>query len=261
MKNSPSYSVTSVDHALQLAVILQVEGPLRVSDAAERLGVARSTAHRLLSMLVYRDFAVQDENRCYAAGPVLALAARSHSRVSLLRQVAMPFVESLATRLDESANLMVLFGDHMRFIGTVEGKRVLRVGSREGSVFPAHLVSGGKAIPAELPAEELEAIYAPQAWAGREQERPSLKTLREELQGIPAAGFALNVEATEAGVTAVGRVVHTDDDDLRAAVSVSMPSTRFSTEVLGSVVRGLTMTTAGIERAFARKVAAENATL
>ncbi|WP_312871606.1 IclR family transcriptional regulator [Amycolatopsis acididurans] len=246
--------MTSVDHALQLAVILQVEGPLRVSEAAARLGVARSTAHRLLSMLVFRDFAVQDANRCYAAGPVLSLAARSHSRISSLRLVAMPFLDALAARLDESANLMVLFGDHMRFIGTVEGKRVLRVGSREGSVMPAHLVSGGKAILAELPAGELEALYAPEAWAGREQERPSLDTLRDQLHGIPAAGVALNVEGTEAGVTAVGRVVRTNDDGLRAAVSVSMPSTRFTTEGLGSIVRALTVATAGIEREFARKV-------
>ena len=51
MKNKPAYAITSVDHALQLATVLQVEGPLTVSEAAERLGVARSTAHRLLSML------------------------------------------------------------------------------------------------------------------------------------------------------------------------------------------------------------------
>ena len=44
-----------------------------MSEAAERLGVARSTAHRLLSMLLYRDFAVQDEDRRYDAGPVLSL--------------------------------------------------------------------------------------------------------------------------------------------------------------------------------------------
>jgi IclR family acetate operon transcriptional repressor len=53
VKNRPSYAIASVDHALQLATTLQVEGPLTVSEAAERLGVARSTAHRLLSMLFF----------------------------------------------------------------------------------------------------------------------------------------------------------------------------------------------------------------
>jgi len=56
--------------------MLQVEGSLSVAQAADRLGVARSTAHRLLSMLCYRDFAQQTEDRCYTAGPVLALGVQ-----------------------------------------------------------------------------------------------------------------------------------------------------------------------------------------
>jgi DNA-binding IclR family transcriptional regulator len=207
-------------------------------------------------MLVYRDFAIQDETRCYAAGPVLTLANVSKSRISLLRHVAMPFLESLSTHLNESANLMVLFGDQVRFIGSVEGTQVLRVGSREGSVFPAHLASGGKAILAELTAEEIEEVYASQLRLGREQEQPPLGPLIEELRGIRTAGFALNMGSTESGVTAVGRVVRTGDNELRAAASVSLPSTRFSNESLTSIVRQLTKSTVGIEKAFARRVAA-----
>jgi DNA-binding IclR family transcriptional regulator len=71
----PSDFIASVDHALQLTTVLQVEGSLSISEAAERLGVALSTAHRLLSMLVYRDFAVLEADKRYAAGPVLSLGA------------------------------------------------------------------------------------------------------------------------------------------------------------------------------------------
>ena len=48
-----------------------------------------------------------------------------------------------AGRVAESTNLMVLAGDHVRFIGSVEGTQALRVGNREGMVFPAHRTSGG----------------------------------------------------------------------------------------------------------------------
>ena len=54
---------SSVDHALLPRDDAAGGGALTVTEAAERLGVARSTAHRLLSMLLYRDFAVQDEDR------------------------------------------------------------------------------------------------------------------------------------------------------------------------------------------------------
>ncbi|WP_217697451.1 helix-turn-helix domain-containing protein [Nocardia donostiensis] len=49
---------------------------------AQRIGVAASTAHRLLQMLIYRDFAVQEPDRFYRVGPLLELAARSRSAAS-----------------------------------------------------------------------------------------------------------------------------------------------------------------------------------
>ncbi|WP_213016961.1 helix-turn-helix domain-containing protein [Rhodococcus sp. 3A] len=55
-KNPPAYAISSVDHALRLAAMLHLKGELTVAEAADRLGVARSRAHRLLQMLVYRDF-------------------------------------------------------------------------------------------------------------------------------------------------------------------------------------------------------------
>ena len=71
MKNKPTYSVASVDHALRLATMLQQEGPMRLTDVADRIEVSRSTAHRLLSMLVYHDFAEQLPDRLYGPGSVL----------------------------------------------------------------------------------------------------------------------------------------------------------------------------------------------
>ncbi len=118
--------------------MLQLEGRITVSQAAERLGTARSTAHRLLTMLVYRDFAVQDETAPIHAGPVLELAAHSRSEASRLRAIALPHLRHVADVLDESANLIVRTGENARFVASAECTRALRVGNREGMVFPAH---------------------------------------------------------------------------------------------------------------------------
>lgn len=251
MKNRPAYAIASVDHALQLATILQVEGPLTVSEAAERLGVARSTAHRLLSMLCYRDFAVQDGDRRYVAGPVLALASRSHSRAALLRDVAMPHLTTLSERVAESTNLMVLSGDHVRFIGSIAGTQVLRVGNREGAVFPAHLSSGGVLLLADVPAEQFDAIYSDERWADRPDQRPDPTALRREMRLARKRGFALNNGRTELGVTAVGRAVQGADGRAEAAVSISLPTARYSRTVLPKLVAALAATTADIERDLA----------
>lgn len=91
-KDRPPYAIASVDHALRLASLLQLEGRTTVSDAAARLGVAPSTAHRLLAMLVYRDFAVRD-TREYRVGPLLAAVDHAPSGTAELREAARPHME------------------------------------------------------------------------------------------------------------------------------------------------------------------------
>lgn len=239
LKSPPTYVVGSADHALRIATMLQLEGAFTVSEVADRLGVARSTAHRLLATLVYRDFAVQDEDRSYRAGPVLELAAHSPSDVSRLRATALPYLQRLVAQLGESANLTVRTGDTARFIASVECQQALRVGSREGMVFPAHRTTGGLLMLAELPDDELESIYATERYAGRPDERPDLSVLRKELAKVRDSGFALNSERSERGVVAVGVPVRRADGGVVAGLSVSLPSVRHDRKRLPTVVATL----------------------
>ena len=60
-------------------------------------------------------------------------------------------------------------------------------------------------------------------------------------------GFALNREGTEAGVTAVGRGIAQDGAPV-AAISVSLPTVRFTQGRLPERVAALAVTAADIER-------------
>jgi DNA-binding IclR family transcriptional regulator len=226
VKNRPVYSIDSVDHALRLAVLLQQDGPLRVTEAADRLGVARSTAHRLLAMLVYRDFAEQVADRRYAAGPVLRAAAAAEP-LARLRRLALPHLRALTERTGETTNLMVVPGDRARFVATVECAHVLRVGDREGRTLPAHLASGGKAVLAGRPEAEVAALYADADPA------VDVAALLRELRRIRRRGFALNDRSTEPGVTAVGCAVRVPPGATPAAVSIAMPTARFHRDRVG----------------------------
>jgi DNA-binding IclR family transcriptional regulator len=246
LKTPPSYAIASVDHALRLAAILQLEGGLTVSEAAARLGVARSTAHRLLAMLVYRDFAVRDESRVYRAGPVLELAAHSRSRVSALRAAALPHLQRLADLTGETANLSIRAGDTARFVASVESSQTLRVGSRESMVFPAHLTTAGLLLLAELTDAELDEVYACARYADRPGERPDMGALRARLARVRRAGFAVNNERSERGLVAVGVPVRGRDGTALAGLSVAMPSVRYDPSrmpwlaaVLGSAAQAL----------------------
>ncbi|MFI1164510.1 IclR family transcriptional regulator [Streptomyces sp. NPDC020801] len=247
LKNPPPYAIASVDHALRAAAMLQLEGGLTVSQVAERLGVARSTAHRLLAMLVYRDFAVQDEKRVYRAGPVLELAAHSQSQVSRLRAAALPHLQRLVDLLEETANLTIRTGDTARFIASVECAQALRVSSREGMVFPAHRTTAGLLLLAELGEEELTEVYAAERYRDRPGERPDLAALRKELARVRRGGFAVNQERSERGLVAIGVPVRDADGVALAGVSVSLPGVRYDPGGLQSLVATLNAAARGIE--------------
>ncbi|MER5756635.1 IclR family transcriptional regulator [Streptomyces sp. NPDC002088] len=247
LKNPPPYAITSVDHALRAAAMLQMEGGLTVSQVAERLGVARSTAHRLLAMLVYRDFAVQDEKRLYRAGPVLELAAHSQSQVSRLRAAALPHLRRLVDLLQETANLTIRTGDTARFIASVECAQALRVGSREGMVFPAHRTTAGLLLLAELTEDELEQVYAAERYRDRPGDRPDLAVLRTELARVRRSGFAVNQDRSERGLVAVGVPVRAAGGAALAGVSVSMPGVRYDPGRLQPLVATLNAAAHAVE--------------
>lgn len=246
-KAPPPYAVTSVDNALRIAAMLQLEGPLTVTEVAHRLDIAASTAHRLLAMLVYRDFAVQDTDRSYRVGPVLELAAHSQSAASRLRAAALPHLRRLVDLLDESANVAIRTGDTVRFIASVESTQSLRVGTREGMVFPAHETTAGLILLAELPHDQLEGLYAEERYDGRPDERPDLRVLRTDLERTRRNGFTLNRGRSERGVVAVGVPVRGANGEALAGISVSMPSVRYEKEKLPTLVSTLRATAKALE--------------
>ncbi|MFB6815260.1 IclR family transcriptional regulator [Streptomyces sp. NPDC056347] len=253
LKTPPPYPIASVDHALRAAAILQLEGGATVSQIAERLGVARSTAHRILAMLVYRDFAVQDEDRLYRAGPVLELAAHSQSLVSRLRAAAMPHLHQVVDLLDETANLTVRTGGTVRFIASVECRQALRVGSREGMVFPAYRTTAGLLLLAELSDEELDEVYAPGPRPDRPADGPDPARLRTELKRLRRNGFAVNKERSERGLIAIGVPVRDRDGTALAGLSVSMPSVRYDPHQLPATVTALNATARALEDDLAER--------
>ena len=229
MKNKPPYAVESVDNALRILQMLRDSGQVRVSDVAAELGIARSTAHRLLAMLVYRDFAVQSEDRSYRPGPAIAAEPLRGEPTQRLRQVMRPHMEALCDQVAETINLVVRLGTQTRFLHTVESARVLRVGDRQGTILPAWKTSGGKVLLAELPDAQLTALL--RGASGRPPEGMTAaerRSLVTQLRLVRDQGYAENIEESESGVCAIGVCVRDRLGDPVAALSVSAPSVRYT---------------------------------
>jgi IclR family transcriptional regulator, acetate operon repressor len=245
VKNKPSYAIESVDNALRILQMLRDTGQVRVSDVAAELGIARSTAHRLLAMLVYRDFAVQAEDRSYRPGPAIAAQPLRGEPTQRLRQVMRPHMEALCDQVAETINLVVRLGIQTRFLHTVESTQVLRVGDRQGTVLPAWKTSGGKALLAEVPDVHLTALLRgvngrpPEGMTAAER-----RSLVNEFRLIRDQGYAENIEESESGVCAIGVCVRDKADDPVAALSVSAPSVRYTPDRSRAFLRELRSTVA-----------------
>lgn len=246
LKKPPAYSITSVDHALRLAAALQLEGGLTVTAAADRLGVARSTAHRLLQMLVYRDFATQGDDRVYRPGLVLELAAHSQSETAALRSISMAHLQRLSETLDESVNVSVRAGETTRFIASVERERSLRVTSREGMVFPLARTTTGMLHFADLSDASLRRYLSAAHDSGGLSVRDRDHILKA-VEQVRRLGFALNIERSERGLVAIGVPVRGANGRLLAGLSVSMPSVRYDEPRLDGIVAVLRSIGADLE--------------
>ncbi len=243
----PQYAIVSVDRALQVLLMLEEEA-VRVSDVAERLGVAPSTAHRLLSMLVFRGFAVQDESRTYRAGPALHQGP-SERTASELVAVVRPHLQALSNRHDETVHLMTRRGTAVSFLESVEGQQALRVGSRAGAVMPAHLCSGGRAMLAELSLETLAELYGSEPT----EDVPDVRRLHRLLVASARRGYALNFGDTERGIHAIGVTIHDAGARGEAAISLSVPSLRLPRNRAAEVAESVRATATAIDAELAQR--------
>ncbi|AEE47127.1 IclR family transcriptional regulator [Cellulomonas fimi] len=245
LQERPAYVIESVDNALRLLQMLRDEGPVRLTEASARIEVSRSTAHRLLAMLVYRGFAIQRPDKAYAPGPGLLSETSQAELVGRLRSTCRPHLELLARRCGESVNLMIRTGPHVRFIQTVEGSATLRTADRQGAVMSTLEASGGLALVAEAPPEEVRAmeLNAPRGW---------WPTVEKELERVRRHGFALNLAYTEPHVAAIGLALHDPNGAGIAAFSISMPQSRLDPRRRDELVAQARETRREIEADLAR---------
>jgi DNA-binding IclR family transcriptional regulator len=224
----PAYPIASVDKALRLLMLFREQTRVRLSDASEHLGVAHSTAHRLLAMLAYHGFIRQEQDsRAYVAGSALVEIGLAAIRQMDIRLHARPVLEDLAASFAETAHLAVLEGTRVRYLDAVESSRALRVASRTGAALPANCTASGKAMLAALPESEVAAMFTEEALpALTKRSVTSPADLLAELRETRERGCALNIEESEDGVASVAVPILGRKDTPVAALVISAPATR-----------------------------------
>ena len=236
----PQYPIESVDNALQVLLLLGEKPSLRLTDVSNYLGVASSTAHRLLAMLQYRGFVRQDSaTRSYVTGPMLDGLAFGILRRLDVRTRARPVLERLNAELQETIHLGRLEGSDVHFIDSIESSRALRVGGRLGRSMPAHCTSTGKALLAELPYEEFSRLYPEEELAQVTSHSIGTRTaLEAALAEVRAQGYARSQEESEEGVSSVAVALHSTRAP-RLAINAAVPTSRMSDATRANILERL----------------------
>lgn len=120
---------------------------MTTAEIAARLGLNRSTIHRLVQTLVQQRYLKPAATgRGFEIGlKFLPLAARQLD-THRVRLAALPHLATLAREAGERANLGVLFEDQLLYLAGVEKPDLPVMYSRFGKLAPVHCCSLGKAI-------------------------------------------------------------------------------------------------------------------
>ena len=187
---------------------------------------------RLLATCKHVGFAAQDRpGGSYSPGPAVQELALATTITVDLRDAARPVLERLAADCGETTNLLLLEGAQVRFAESLEGSHSVRVGSRLGLVLPAHCTSGGKAMLAALPPEELLRRYPTQELEAVGGRPPRLwPALMEDLRHIRERGWAVNLGDSDPSVGGVGVALLSASGYPIAAITAGAPLHRLGTQ-------------------------------
>lgn len=220
--------LSSVRNAARLLKEFADDRELGVTEVARRLGVATSTAFRLLSTLhEERLLERADAPGRYRLGMAMYELGATVFPHTGLHEAAVPVLANLRHSTGETVQLAVL--DHLEvvFIERLESPQTLRFVAGVGHRMPAHASSTGKAMLAFLPPAVLAARL--EDWTPSRYTRNTISSkaaLLTDLRRVTARGWAQNVEESALGAVSVAAPIRDEAGSVVAALSVVLPVSR-----------------------------------
>jgi IclR family pca regulon transcriptional regulator len=231
----PRYS-QSLERGLAILGCFTPKRPvLGIADIADDLGMSRSTTHRYVITLVALGYLEQGASRKYRLGLRVTDLGMSALNSTGLREHAHPYLEELRQRTSYTASIAVLDGSDILYIDRARsfrrGQNTIDLDLHAGSRLPAYCTAMGKLLLAYLPETEQRDLIAAMKLTKRGPNTiTSKKALREELDEIRDAGFAVNDQELAPELYSIAAPVRNDAQDVVAAVNLTAHSNNITLE-------------------------------
>ena len=231
----PRYS-QSLERGLAILGCFTPERPvLGIADIADDLGMSRSTTHRYVITLVALGYLEQGASRKYRLGLRVTDLGMSALNSTGLREHAHPYLEELRQRTSYTVSLAVLDGPEILYVDRARsfrrGQSKIDLDLHPGSRLPAYCTAMGKLLLANLPESEQRELFTSMKLTKRGPNTiTSKKALRDELDEVLAAGFAVNDEELAPELYSISAPVRNEAREVVAAINMAAHSSMISLE-------------------------------
>lgn len=228
------YTVSAVDEAITLLLLVAAHPGLGVSEIARRSGNTKGRVFRLLTTLEQRQLVRRHKgNAAYVLGyQALHLGAAAHNQIDLARLVEKP-LEDLGRIFNETVAVRVRDGLESVCIAKRESTQSLRVFGEFRR--PLHVGASSKVLLAHAPEAVVQAVLS------SDLTRFTVGTLDrdalvEELEDIRQQGYARSVAERAVGMAGVAVPIR-DRDQVVAVLGISAPCGRMTEDRFGLYLR------------------------
>jgi DNA-binding IclR family transcriptional regulator len=226
---------TSIEKAIDILFCFDLaHSQLRLTDISQRVGLHKSTTHRLLSVLKKKGLISADPaSQLYSLGPGVVELAWLVLRQQDLRTVCLPYLEKLQRATNETTSLYTRMGDKRICVEECESGQDIKYSHTVGLTAPLHVGAPGKALLAFLPEKELAALLTElPLTAITPHTVTDCEQLKAELVATRKRGYAVSSGERSPGASAVAAPIRDRSGRTIAAIGVLGPSQRLTRGVL-----------------------------
>jgi IclR family transcriptional regulator, KDG regulon repressor len=255
-KAGASGRLSSVTSALRvLKVFSHSEPELGISSIAQRLGLAKSTVHRLAVTLASESFLEQNpQNGRYRLGlSLFSLGALVRQRMDVSNQ-AHSLLGALRDQTQETVHLAILDETSIMYLYNMESSLAIGTRSYIGTRKPAFCTSEGRVLLAFNDPELVTEVLKEDLVQRTPKTTTNPKALRAILEEVRRNGYATDDEESEIGMRSVAAPIRDISGSAIAAVGLAGPIQRLTKKELRRLVPQVITTAVAISARMGYKV-------
>lgn len=248
-------AVKSADRVLVILDLLAEREALTFSEIVAALELPKSSVHNLLQTMIDRDYVEYDAAvKSYGLGIRVWQIGRARRDVEHLRTVLKPLMDELRSRTEETVQLARLEGADAVYLEISESPHPMKLSSTPGVRLPAHASGIGKVLLAALDPEDARTrLEATTLQSFTPHTLTDVEAIVKELDRVRQQGFGTDNEEFAIGCRCTAMAVRDGSGQVVGAISVSIPTPRYSREVASRARRALEETTAAAQTLLARR--------